>query len=95
MTTARQGFRVEIAPTLEQRKRLGQHAGLSRVVENFCLETVKAALEQREAEKTYGMPGSDLTPVPWSAPALERAWRLAHPSRYPWFLESGLSSTRK
>ncbi|SDL44482.1 Helix-turn-helix domain-containing protein, partial [Nonomuraea maritima] len=30
--TDRQGFRVELAPTLEQRARLGQHAGLSRVV---------------------------------------------------------------
>ncbi|SEU44208.1 RNA-guided endonuclease InsQ/TnpB family protein [Nonomuraea wenchangensis] len=90
--TDRQGFRVELAPTLEQRARLGQHAGLSRVVENFCLEKVKAALEQREAEKTYGIADSDLTPVPWSAPALERLWRLEHRDRYRWFTEEGLSS---
>src|SRR5690606_31011104 len=90
--TARQGFRVELAPTLEQRARLGQHAGLSRVVENFCLEKVKAALAQREAEKTYGVPDAELTPVPWSAPALERLWRLEHPARFPWFGEDGLSS---
>jgi putative transposase len=61
-------------------------------VENFCLEKVKAALEQREAEKTYGVPGKDLTPVPWSAPALERLWRLEHRDRHPWFTEEGLSS---
>ncbi|PRX66857.1 putative transposase [Nonomuraea fuscirosea] len=88
----RQGLRLELAPTLEQRARLGRHAGLSRVVENFCLEKVKAALEQREAEKTYGVPDKDLTPVPWSAPALERLWRLEHRDRYPWFTEEGLSS---
>lgn len=88
----RQGYRVELAPTLEQRARLGQHAGLSRVVENFCLEKVKAALEQREAEKTYGVSDADLTPVPWSAPALERLWRLERHERYPWFLEESLSS---
>ncbi|WP_229690742.1 RNA-guided endonuclease InsQ/TnpB family protein, partial [Sphaerisporangium melleum] len=88
----RQGFRVELAPTLAQRARLGQHAGLSRVVENFCLEKVKAALEQREAEKTYGVADKDLTPVPWSAPALERLWRLEHRERFPWFGEEGLSS---
>ncbi|WP_310740643.1 helix-turn-helix domain-containing protein [Microbispora sp. H10885] len=70
--TDRQGYRVELAPTHEQRQRLGQHAGLSRVVENFCLERVKAALAQREAEKTYGIADKDLTAVPWSAPALER-----------------------
>jgi putative transposase len=88
----KQGFRVELRPTLEQRSRLGQHAGLSRVVENFCLERVTAALDQRAAEKTYGVPDADLTTVPWSAPALERAWRAAHPARFPWFLEAGLSS---
>ncbi|HEY9440141.1 MAG TPA: RNA-guided endonuclease TnpB family protein [Streptomyces sp.] len=90
--TVRQGFRVELAPTLEQRARLAQHAGLSRVVENFCLEKAKAALSQREAEKTYGVPDTDLTPVPWSAPALERLWRIEHPTRFPWYLEDGLSS---
>jgi len=88
----RQGFRVELAATAEQRTRLGQHAGLFRVVENFCLELVTAALAQRAAEKTYGIGEKDLTPVPYSAPTLERAWRAAHPSRYPWFAQAGLSS---
>ena len=92
MTATRQGFRVELAPALEQRRCLGRHAGLWRVVENFCLELVKAAYEQREAQKTYGITGAGLTPVPWSAPALERAWRAAHPERFPWFGEDGLSS---
>ncbi|WP_428834595.1 helix-turn-helix domain-containing protein [Nonomuraea maheshkhaliensis] len=31
----RQGYRVELAPTGEQRARLAQHAGLSRVVEKL------------------------------------------------------------
>lgn len=88
----RQGFRVELAPAPEQAARLGQHAGLSRVVENFCLELVRAALDQRKAEKTYGIPEEELTAVPWSAPELERAWRVAHPDRFPWFGEECLSS---
>jgi hypothetical protein len=50
--TTKQGYRVELAPTPEQHVRLGQHAGLSRVVENFCLELVKAAVAQRNAERT-------------------------------------------
>ncbi|MGH7630234.1 MAG: helix-turn-helix domain-containing protein [Gemmatimonadales bacterium] len=74
---SKQGFRVELAPTEEQRVRLGQDAGLSRLVENFALERVKAALDQRAAEMTYGLSDSELTPVPWSAPALESAWRAA------------------
>ncbi|TDB95253.1 RNA-guided endonuclease TnpB family protein [Actinomadura sp. 7K534] len=90
--TVRQGYRVELAPTPAQAARLGQHAGLSRVVENFCLEKVKAALAQREAEQSYGVAAADLTPVPWSAPALERLWRAEHAGRYPWFTAEGLSS---
>ncbi len=92
MSRAKQGYRVELRPTAGQRVRLGQHAGLSRVVENYCLELVKAALDQRAAEKTYGVPEAELTSVAWSAPALERAWRAAHPGRYPWFTAEGLSS---
>jgi putative transposase len=88
----KQGYRVELDPSIEQRVRLGQHAGLSRVVENFCLDLVKAALDQREAERSYGVPEAMLTPVPWSAPALEKAWRATHRTRYPWFTEAGLSS---
>ncbi|WP_222718727.1 helix-turn-helix domain-containing protein [Actinokineospora xionganensis] len=89
---SKQGFRVELAPTEEQRVRLGQHAGLSRLGENFALERVKAALDQRAAEQTYGIPEDELTLVPWSAPELESAWRVAHPDRFPWFVEAGLSS---
>jgi putative transposase len=92
VSRTRQGFRVELCPTVEQRTGLGRHAGLSRVVENFCLALVRAALEQREAERSYGVPADRLTPVPWSAPAMEKAWRAAHPSRYPWFTEAALSS---
>lgn len=89
---AKQGYRVELAPTPDQRLRLGQHAGLSRVVENFCLALAKAALDQRSAERTYGVPEGQLTPVPWSAPALESAWRAAHGKLYPWFADASLSS---
>ncbi|MET8835104.1 RNA-guided endonuclease TnpB family protein [Micromonospora sp. NPDC004540] len=92
MSGVKQGFRVELDPTVEQRIRLGLHAGLSRVVENFCLALVKAALDQRRAERSYGVPDQQLTPVPWSAPALEKAWRAAHPAQYPWFTKDGLSS---
>ena len=30
--------------------------------------------------------------VPWSAPALEKEWRAAHPERFGWFAEGRLSS---
>lgn len=71
---------------------MGRHAGLSRVVENFCLETVRKKWAQRKAEESYGIIGDDLTKVPWSAPALEKEWRAAHPELFPWFCEGKLSS---
>jgi putative transposase len=92
MTRTKQGYRIELDPTSEQRQRLGQHAGLFRVVENFCLELVQAALTARKAASEAGVPENGLPKVPWSAPAMEAAWRKAHPNRYPWFAESDLSS---
>ncbi|GAB2893196.1 RNA-guided endonuclease InsQ/TnpB family protein [Streptomyces mayteni] len=88
----KQGLRFELAPTAEQAVLMGRHCGLSRAVENFCLQTVLKKYAQRKAEETYGMTGEDLTKVPWSAPALEKEWRAAHPERYPWFVENGMSS---
>lgn len=88
-----QGFRVELAPTPAQRVRLAQHAGLHRVVFNDGLAHVKATMDQRAAERTYGVDDVDLTPATgWSAPALERHWRATHPGAYPWFTEAALSS---
>jgi putative transposase len=87
-----QGFRVELAPDAGQAVLIGRHAGLSRVVENFCLETVRRKYAQRKAEESYGVSGDELTVVPWSAPALEREWRAAHPVLFPWFTEGQMSS---
>ncbi|MEV0053391.1 RNA-guided endonuclease TnpB family protein [Saccharopolyspora shandongensis] len=88
----KQGVRYELAPAPEQTILMGSHAGLSRLVENFCLETVQKKWAQRKAEETYGVTGDDLTKVPWSAPALEREWRAAHAERFPWFAEGKMSS---
>jgi putative transposase-like DNA-binding protein/helix-turn-helix protein len=88
----KQGFRIELAPTQEQAILMGRHAGLSRVVENFCLEIVQKKKAHQEAEKTYGISQDQLTKIPWSAPALEKEWRAAHPERHPWFGEAKLSS---
>ncbi|MEV2220530.1 RNA-guided endonuclease TnpB family protein [Nocardia vinacea] len=88
----RQGYRVELAPDAEQMGVMGRHCGLSRVVENFCLEVVQKRWAQRKAEESYGLTGDELTEVPWTAPALEKLWRAAHPQRFPWFIENKMSS---
>lgn len=92
MSRIKQGFRVELAPTAEQAVAMGRHAGLSRFVENFCLDKIRAAFAQRAAEQTYGIPAAHLTKAPWSAIDLEELWRAEHAEAAPWFAESGLSS---
>lgn len=51
----KQGYRVELAPEAEQVVAMGRHCGLSRVVENFCLEVVQKRWAQRKAEESYGL----------------------------------------
>ena len=43
-------------------------------------------LDQRAAERSYGIADEDLTPAPgWSLPALRRAWNQAKPVVAPWW----------
>ncbi|WP_093180728.1 RNA-guided endonuclease TnpB family protein [Sanguibacter gelidistatuariae] len=87
-----QGFRLELAPTPEQAGRLSAHEGLHRVVFNHCLARVKAVMDQRAAERSYGIVDADLTPVQsWSGPGLEKYWRETA-ATYPWFAGERMSS---
>ncbi|GAA3115373.1 hypothetical protein GCM10010466_03020 [Planomonospora alba] len=79
----RQGFRIELDPTPDQRARLGRHAGLSRVVGNFCLEKVRAALDQRQAEKTYGATGQGPDPGALVGPRTGAGLACRAPSAVP------------
>ena len=92
MSRLKQGFRVELAPTAVQVEAMGRHAGLSRFVENFALDKIRAAFTQRAAEKTYGIPADELTKAPWSGIDLEKLWRAEHADVAPWFAEAGMSS---
>jgi putative transposase len=73
-----QGFRVELAPILEQRQCLAQHTGLHRVVFNHELAHVKAVMDQRGAERTYGIGDDDLTMAPGVVRARPRAALAGH-----------------
>jgi IS605 OrfB family transposase len=88
----KQGYRIEFDPTAEQRVVMGRHAGLSRFVENFCLDKIQAAFAQRAAEASYGIPAAQQTKASWSGIDLEKLWRAEHSTVAPWFAESGLSS---
>jgi putative transposase len=65
--TRAMSFRFTLDVSDAQEQVLLQHAGASRLAFNHHLGRVKANLAQRAAEKSYGVPESELTPVlSWS-----------------------------
>jgi putative transposase len=60
-------FVFALDPTREQQRALLAHAGAARLTFNRHIARVKANLDQRAAEKTYGLADSELTPaLSWS-----------------------------
>jgi putative transposase len=70
-----QAYRFALDPTPTQIKELLSHAGGARFAYNTMLAAVKANLDQRAAERSYGIGETDLTPtVEWSFQALRNDW---------------------
>jgi putative transposase len=81
-----QAYRFALHPTPTQVRALASHAGASRKAFNWALGLIKAQLDQRDAEKSYGIPTGELTPfVPWSLPALRKRWNEAKADVAPWW----------
>ena len=81
--------RVALDPTPSQERALRSHAGAARVAFNWGLARVKANLDQREAEESYGVASADLTPhVDWSFYGLRKAWNAAKNTVAPWWAEN-------
>ena len=60
-------FRFTLDPNRAQHQRLLAHAGAARLAYNHHLGRAKANLAQRDAERSYGVAESDLTPaLSWS-----------------------------
>jgi putative transposase len=60
-------FRFTLDPNRDQHQRLLAHAGAARLAYNHHLGRVRANLEQRAAERSYGVAEADLTPaLSWS-----------------------------
>ncbi|MFF5205074.1 zinc ribbon domain-containing protein [Streptosporangium sp. NPDC000396] len=83
-----QAYRYALAPTPAQTAALASHCGAARFAFNWGLARVRAALSQREAEKTYGVPEELLTEVPWSLYGLRRAWNTAKGTVAPWWADN-------
>ena len=79
-------YRFALDPTPRQARSLARHAGAARVAFNWDLAAVKANLDQREAERSYGIDGQRLTPLlGWSLPTLRKAWNRAEDEEAPWW----------
>ncbi|WP_327094386.1 IS607 family element RNA-guided endonuclease TnpB [Nocardia vinacea] len=88
VTSVTQAYRFALDPTPAQVRDLHRHAGASRFAFNWALAAVRANLAQRDAERSYGIADSDLTPpLGWNLPALRRAWNQAKDDVAPWWSE--------
>jgi hypothetical protein len=71
-------FLFALDPTDAQAEAFRSHCGAQRFAYNWGLALVRANVEQRAAERTYGIGEDQLTePVDWSAFSLRRAWNEA------------------
>lgn len=86
-------YRFALDPTPAQERTLRSHAGAARVAFNWGLARVKANLSQREAERSYGITGDDLTPsMSWSLYSLRKDWNAAKATVAPWWAECSKES---
>ena len=81
-----QAYRFALDPTASQVRDLNRHAGAARFAFNWALAAVKANLDQRAAERSYGVAEQGLTAaLGWTLPALRRAWNQAKGVVAPWW----------
>jgi len=88
-----QAYRFALDPTPAQVRALASHCGAARKAFNEGLAHVKRCLDQRAAERSYGMPDERLTEVPWTLAALRRWWNASKDDLAPWWpgkLQGGL-----
>jgi len=89
MTAALQAYQFALDPTPEQDAALRSHCGAQRYAFDWGLARVRANLGQREAEKSCGITGDDLTPsLPWSMYSLRKDWNAAKDRVAPWWAEN-------
>jgi putative transposase len=84
-----QAYRYALDPVPAQQRSLASHAGGARFAHNHMLALAKAVMDQRAAERTYGIAGDGLTPaLGWSLPALRKVWNARKNEVAPWWGEN-------
>jgi putative transposase len=88
-----QAYRFALDPTAAQARALSAHCGAARFAYNWGLALVKAVMDQRKAEASYGIAPEELTPaLHWSLPALRRTWNQTKGDVAPWWAECSKES---
>ncbi|MFU8872832.1 IS607 family element RNA-guided endonuclease TnpB [Micromonospora sp. SL4-19] len=83
-----QAYRFALDLTPGQERAVLAHAGAARVAHNWALARVKAVMDQRAAERTYGIPDNQLTEsISWTLAGLRKAWNVAKQEVAPWWAE--------
>jgi putative transposase len=81
-----QAYRFALDLTATEQRMVLAHAGAARVAHNWALARVKAVMNQRAAERSYGVPDEQLTEsLSWSLPALREAWNTVKADVAPWW----------
>ena len=81
-------YRFALDPTPAQARALTSHCGAARKAFNEGLAHVRRCLDQRAAERSYGVPDEQLTEAPWTLPALRRWWNASKDTLAPWWREN-------
>lgn len=83
-----QAYRFALDPAPAQEKVLAGHCHAARTAFNVMLAAVKANLDQRTAERSYGLSEAQLTPtLNWSAYGLRKQWNQRKLTVAPWWQE--------
>ena len=83
-----QAYRFALDLTASQERDVYAHAGAARIAHNWALARVKAVMDQRTAERSYGIPHEQLTEsLSWSLAGLRKAWNAAKAEVAPWWGE--------
>ena len=81
-------YKYALNPTPRQARLLDGHCGAARKAFNWGLGRVKAVMDQRTAEASYGISDELSTPViSWSMYSLRKAWNQAKDEVAPWWAE--------
>jgi putative transposase len=83
-----QAYRFALDPAPAQARVLASHCGAARKAFNEGLAHVKRCLDQRAAERSYGVPDELLTEVPWTLPPLRRWWNASKEVLAPWWAQN-------